>query len=219
MAEIKAAVAQQIISVIKEQDEDESVRLDELTKDQDVSYRDELGYTFLHYAAQYDRGWAVDFLLEKQKKTAPDKLQDYIDMQTNDIETTALGIATTLQYKDIFTSLVKFGADPNIPDKHGMTAVYDATEDLDMFKLIENQVDLHKTSSDGSTLMHYAAARFFNTHNWAVVEYLLNIPGIEYNKQNNQGMTPKDILRGLDGYHETFDELVGKTPEYQIDQI
>lgn len=140
--------------------------------------RDEVGRTPLHYAAENNRKNVICYLVDNGVDiNAQDKCLD-----------TALLIASRFGRKSAMTELLYLGADPNIKNSAGMTALHEVawmSSNLNLvyyFKL--HNADINAQDVNLDTPLHYAV----NYGNHRMIQ-AFSRNGADPNLTNNQGMT------------------------------
>ena len=115
----------------------------------------------------------------------------------NDAGGTALIIAASYGQERVLAELLKTGADPNIRDNHGLTAIWYAVNYpsqgikdkvfVIVKQLVASQADLHLgTTSMGKSLFFMAVQKGMDS---PFLDYLLS-KGFDIDARNNQGATP-----------------------------
>lgn len=171
-----------------------------------INSRTKSGESSLHLACNHQLIEAVDKLLNKG-----------IDVNIADYENelTALNYAINLHNTDITMLLIKHGANPNIQDYYGNSALhYAIIEDnpevvmiLIQSAMTKDKVEGNLQNIDGSTPLHIALARTsVNT-----ADYIsLLLPMTNVNLQDNRGDTPLHLIIEIGEWETFFDELAKK---------
>ncbi|WP_319803449.1 ankyrin repeat domain-containing protein [Wolbachia endosymbiont (group B) of Aporia crataegi] len=150
-----------------------------------ISYKNEYGYTLLHYAAKNNNSDLVDLLLTKGA-----------DINAKDNSgNTPLHLATLNGKLQVVKKLLEKGADINAKDNSGNTPLHLATfmatlngELQVLEKLLDMGADINAKNNRGSTPLHIAAEH----GHLEVVEKLLDERAKIYAK-NNDGLTPLEL--------------------------
>lgn len=146
----------------------------------DFDTRDELGNTILHQAIISREDELADFILTFSKSSI---------LNTQNLKgETSLHVAIIRSHR-VVKSLVKAGANVNIKNNKGETALFYATrlEDSTIMELlIDNGADIDATTNYGVTALHEAANECFET---TEAELLIS-KGADVNIKTNNGDTP-----------------------------
>ncbi|XP_023318084.1 uncharacterized protein LOC111694373 [Trichogramma pretiosum] len=158
----------------------------------DLNYADDLGCTHFHVACEYGLKDVVQKFLE---------LGQDPNLLVQKTGNSPLYLALSHNKREVSRLLLKHGADPNVANKDGRTALHVLGENywnspnMEMIfelkkKCKPGQVDARDKS--GNTPLHLAVPSLF-THVKHVVQALLEI-GANPNVANNEGLTPMHII-------------------------
>ncbi|WP_378734670.1 ankyrin repeat domain-containing protein [Nocardia brasiliensis] len=113
----------------------------------DTTHRDEDGATVLHFAARIDDPWYMQTLLEYP-----------VHVNVTDLDDGVTPLIATRRNYEQFQMLLAAGADPNIPDLSGDTALHHAAMLMlyrQILDLLEAGADPTSTNGDGDTFQDY----------------------------------------------------------------
>ncbi len=156
--------------------------------------------TALHYAVQYGAEPVVDFLLSKGVN---------VNAQSSDGNTPLL-IATGTDQVNLVQKLLDKGADPNIKNLLGDTALFYASEAV-IPLLVAKGADVNAEGSNGMTPLHSFAMK----NRYKSMQILLKSPAISVSKQDAFGNTPLHIA-ALKGYTEIATLLLSRNAQTDI---